>query len=128
MEQKQITMIVSIILVVALFLGIVYYVKENSGVNPPFTVIQSQSMQHSNDSQIGVIDTGDMIYVQNAEKHGITTFMEGYASGYKSFGDYGDVIIYNRTGNNPVIHRAIMWMEWTGSNWDLSSLQNSNYS
>lgn len=124
MEQKQITMIVSIILVVALFLGIVYYVKENSGVNPPFTVIQSQSMQHSNDSQIGVIDTGDMIYVQNTEKHGITTFMEGYASGYKSFGDYGDVIIYNRTGNNPVIHRAIMWMEWTGSNWDLSALQN----
>lgn len=116
------TTIISIILVVALFLGIVYLVKDTSGVNPPFTVIQSQSMQHSNDSQIGIIDTGDMMYVQNADKHGITTFVEGYANGYRSFGDYGDVIVYNRTGNNPVIHRAIMWMEWNGSTWDLSGL------
>ncbi len=124
MEQKQIQMIITIIIVVVLFLGVVYLVKDYSGVDPPFTVVESQSMQHSDDSQIGVIDTGDMVYVQNAEKHGITTYMEGVENGYSSFGDYGDVIVYKRTGSNPVIHRAIMWITWTGSSWDLSQLEN----
>ncbi len=123
MEQKQLTMVLVFVIVVALFLGAIYLVKENSGVDPPFTVVESQSMQHSNDSQIGVIDTADMMYVQTLEKHGVTTFVEGAKNGYSAFGDYGDVIIYKRTGNNPVIHRAILWMEWTGSSWDLSSLE-----
>ncbi len=123
MEQKQMSMIIVSMIVVALFLGVIYFVYENSGVNPPFTVVESQSMQHSGDSEVGVIDTGDMIYVQTADKHGVTTYVEGAKNRYSSFGDYGDVIIYKRTGNNPVIHRAVLWIEWNGSSWDLSSLE-----
>ena len=124
MQRKQIITISIIGIIVILFLGIVYFVKENSGVNPPFTVVESQSMQH-NDSQseIGIIDTGDMIYVQSPDNCDIITYVEGYKTGYKSFGDYGSVIVYKRDTGNPVIHRAIVYVEKNGSSWDIESLK-----
>jgi signal peptidase len=39
--------------------------------------------------------------------------VEGYNTGYKTFGGYGNVIIYDRGDDkNPVIHRAILWLEY----------------
>ncbi len=127
MKRKQIIPISAAVIVVILFLGLLYYVNDNSGVSPPFTVVESQSMQHSDhESQIGVIDTGDMIYVKSPEKTSIVTYVDGACSDYKTFGDYGSVIVYKRTTGNPVIHRAILWMEWdsVNSKWNLESLQN----
>lgn len=123
MQRKQIITISIIGIVVILFLGIVYFVKENSGVNPPFTVVESQSMQHNdNQSEIGIIDTGDMIYVQSPDNCDIITYVEGYKTGYKSFGDYGSVIVYKRDTGNPVIHRAIVYLEKVGLKWNIESL------
>ena len=127
MQRKQIITISIIGIVVIMFLGIVYFVKENSGVNPPFTVVESQSMQHNdNQSEIGIIDTGDMIYVQSPDNCDIITYVEGYKTGYKSFGDYGSVIVYKRETGNPVIHRAIVYVEKNGSGWDIESLEGFN--
>ena len=129
MKRKQILTISVAGIAVILFLGLVYYINENSGVNPPFTVVESQSMQHLDDqSAIGTIDTGDMIYVKSPEKTVIVTYVDGIQSGYKSFGDYGSVIIYKRTGGNPVIHRAILWVEWDGTSWNVDSLNTYPYS
>ena len=102
------------VVVVAVFVGI----NVASGVSPPYTVVVSQSMQHSPNnnmhSQLGVIDTGDMVLLRSKggeDNMGIQSFVDGYKNGYSKFGSYGDVIIYERGSENPIIHRAILWLE-----------------
>ncbi len=97
-----------------------------SGLNKPLTVVESGSMQHSEtESSIGVIDTGDIIVMVSTEKKPITSYVEGYHNGYSNFGDYGDVIIYYRDYGNPVIHRAILWLEYTNlGKWSAPALAN----
>ncbi len=101
---------------------------------PPMVVVESSSMQHSNsESSVGVIDTGDIVLVQNAPRRqdtrlDITTYVVGRANNYTTYGDYGDVIIFRKFGRDdltPVIHRAIMFLEWNASEggFDIPSLQ-----
>ncbi|MDR0309228.1 MAG: S26 family signal peptidase [Candidatus Methanoplasma sp.] len=81
-------------------------------------------MQHGMESQIGVIDTGDMIILKDKSKVNIQTYVDGYKTGYKKFGDFGDVIIYERSGNIPVIHRAMLWLEYNSNEtWSAPSLE-----
>ena len=97
-----------------------------SGLSSPLTVVESNSMQHSKDtSSIGIIDTGDMIVMVSPDKVSVTTYVEGYKTGYQKFGLYGDVIIYKRSnGQNPVIHRAIVELIYNGDNtWSAPSLK-----
>ncbi len=87
---------------------------------PPMVVVESSSMQHSNsESSIGIIDTGDIVLVQNApRRQDITTYIAGRAGSYRTYGDYGDVIIFRPEGSEtltPVIHRAIMALQWNES-------------
>jgi signal peptidase len=80
-------------------------------------------MRHSDRSQIGIIDAGDMVIARDPSKSGIITYMEGHETGYGKFGDYGDVIIYSRPGGVPVIHRAIFYAEYNGDGtWNIPSL------
>ena len=103
-------------------------IKQSSGVNPPFTVVESHSMQHcqydDRHSELGIIDTGDMILVRNPSKTDIVTYVEGSQTGYSSFGEYGDVIVYYRNAGNPVIHRAFIWLDLNsdGTTWSAPSL------
>ena len=56
-----------------------------SGNWPPMVVIESGSMEHDNNplyseprySHIGIIDTGDLVIVKQAEKKDIVTYLEG---------------------------------------------------
>ena len=98
-----------------------------SGNWPPMVVIESGSMEHDNNplyaepgyTHLGIIDTGDLVIVKEAEKSDIVTYLEGKNTGYKKYGDYGDVIIYYKNGIRekdgqpvtPVIHRAMAWVE-----------------
>jgi signal peptidase len=98
-----------------------------SGNWPPMVVIESGSMEHDNNplyaepgyTHLGIIDTGDLVIVKQAEKSDIVTYLEGKNTGYKKYGDYGDVIIYYKNGIRekdgqpvtPVIHRAMAWVE-----------------
>ena len=112
-----------------ILLAIIGYVGIHfvSGLDSPLSVVMSSSMQHdNNESQIGVIDTGDVMIIQDPAKADIQSYVEGTVSGYKSFGDYGSVIIYDRGDDvNPVIHRAIIWLDYNGNGtWSASSLQN----
>ncbi len=112
------------IVLILLFSGSLI-IKNASGVNPPFTVVESQSMQHSPDkSQIGIIDTADMILVQHPSKTKITTYVEGSKTGYESFGEFGSVIVYKRiTEGNPIIHRAMIELIYEDSTWKAPSLK-----
>ena len=98
-----------------------------SGNWPPMVVIESGSMEHDNNplyeepgyTHIGTIDTGDLVIVKKAEKEDIVTYLQGKKTGYKKYGDYGDVIVYYKNGIRekdglpvtPVIHRAMAWVE-----------------
>lgn len=123
-NAKTVSLIATVAIIIA---AIVIAVMVYSGMNPALTVINSKSMEHSDDeSQLGVLDTGDMVIMVNPDKTSITTYVEGHHSGYSKFGDYGDVIIYYRDGKNPVIHRAILWLDYnkdTGK-WSAPALAN----
>lgn len=113
----------AVIIVIAVIVGgLALY----SGMYPPFSVVNSGSMQHSDDSSIGTIDTGDMVIVQSPDKKDIVTYVEGSVSGYSKFGEYGDVIIYQE-GNRSIIHRAMLELTLESSSiihqtWHVPSL------
>ena len=113
------------LLLVALLLGAVL---AYSGMWPPVYVVESASMQHSDtESRFGIIDTGDMVIVQRSDGAGVRTYVDCYLDGDRSFGDYGDVIIYQRYGLSdvtPVIHRAMLRLVYnaSGPSFDIPSL------
>ena len=98
-----------------------------SGNWPPMVVIESGSMEHDDNplypepgyTHLGVIDTGDLVIVKASDKSDIVTYLEGKKTGYKKYGDYGDVMVYYKNGIRekdgqpvtPVIHRAMAWVE-----------------
>lgn len=124
MKKDTRNFVIVLAVLVAILVGGNIAVRESSGVDPPFTVVESQSMQHGNGSEIGIIDTGDMVLVKSPSKTDIVSYVEGYHSGYRSFGEYGSVIVYERSIGNPVIHRAILWLESNGDGtWSAESLK-----
>lgn len=80
----------------------------------PMVVIESGSMMHRNPpyGRLGTIDPGDIVLVKAVHSHqDVNTQADGKG---KTYGDYGDVLIYrpmNRTDRTPIIHRAICWVE-----------------
>ncbi|MBT4066474.1 MAG: S26 family signal peptidase [Euryarchaeota archaeon] len=87
----------------------------HTGSMPPLVVVESNSMQHDSDGEVGTIDAGDLVLVHSPDKKNIITFAEATDSnsvnyGYESLGMEGDVIIYKRNGESestPIIHRAL---------------------
>ena len=122
--------IISVIGIFAIIIaGGFLYINATSGLDSPLSVIMSSSMQHDNyESSIGTIDTGDVMIIKSPEKVTIHSYVEGTYEGYKSFGDYGSVIIYERGDDiNPVIHRAIVWLDYNGrGTWSIPSLAHYN--
>lgn len=86
-----------------------------TGSWPPMVVIESNSMQHDANGEVGSIDAGDLVLVMSDERKNIITFAEateegGVYEGYETHGMPGDVIIYLKNGgtDTPVIHRALL--------------------
>jgi signal peptidase len=123
---KGLLIAASIILII--ILGLFAY----SGLWPPLVVVESESMQHSDTtSYIGVIDTGDLVVVKKISSlSDVRTYVASLKDGYKTYGDYGDVVIYDRDGSvlaTPVIHRAIVELDYnsTSNSFDIPSLANA---
>ena len=82
---------------------------------PPLVVVESSSMIHAEDGEVGSIDAGDLVLVHDASIDSLVTFIEATDAshrnyGYKSHGMEGDVVIYKKNGEatTPIIHRAIL--------------------
>lgn len=104
--------LIAVMGVILIFIGIFAGISLYSSHSPPFSVVVSQSMQHDDDrSQLGIIDTGDLVLVRDKSKVEIQTYLEGYSTGYSTFGDYGSVIIYRSDGGYNIIHRVMMYLE-----------------
>ncbi len=105
---------IALVIIVAVLVGVTVY----SGVIPPATVVESGSMQHSADWQFGVINTGDIVIVKklpNPEKD-VTTYVQGRTSNFSTYGDYGNVLLYDAPGGLVVIHRAMFYLSWSNGN------------
>ena len=77
------------------------------GLYTPMVAVESGSM-------IPHIQIGDIIFIQSIDRTEITTYEDGKKSGYSSFNEYGDVILYKsrgREGSTPIIHRAMYYVE-----------------
>ena len=87
----------------------------HTGSMPPLVVVESASMIHDENGEVGSIDAGDLILVHDQPASSIVTFAEATdplhpAFGYQQHGLEGDVIIYDKNGEGgtPIIHRAIL--------------------
>ncbi|MDP6156386.1 MAG: S26 family signal peptidase [Candidatus Thermoplasmatota archaeon] len=100
---------------------------------PPMVVIESDSMQHGDDSELGVIDTGDLVLVKELDgDKDLVSYVKGRATGYKTYSEYGDVIIYRKNGgaDTPVIHRPVLYLnvnETTNNSFDIPNLKKLEY-
>ncbi|PKK86611.1 MAG: S26 family signal peptidase [Thermoplasmata archaeon HGW-Thermoplasmata-1] len=98
----------------------------------PMVVIESGSMMHDDSpyGKLGTIDPGDLVLVKRTGvREDVATYAyESNAGGARQrYGTYGDVIIYrpyNAANRTPIIHRAVLWLDYdedTGS-YDLPEL------
>jgi signal peptidase len=106
--------------VIAVVGGIALALYLICGTWPAVVTIESGSM-------IPNMNIGDLVVVVQKDRFGeLRTWDDGKISGYKKFGDYGDVVIYRPNGitdlwaqvgllpfsqQHPIIHRAITWIE-----------------
>tara|TARA_B100000945_G_scaffold47144_1_gene32793 strand:- start:8810 stop:9772 length:963 start_codon:yes stop_codon:yes gene_type:complete len=109
------TLVRELVLAAGMITLLVLAMWAHTGSMPPLVVVESNSMQHDSDGEIGTIDAGDLVLVHAPEDNRIVTFVEATDSksdyyGYESLGMEGDVIIYERNGESdstPIIHRAL---------------------
>ncbi len=102
--------LVALAIVVVLLVSLFAYTQNW----PPIYVVESGSMQHGSNDQLGLINTGDLVLAQKTSLSGVTPYVSGLQTGYTTYGEYGDVLLYwpNGQGSTPVIHRAILYMQW----------------
>lgn len=77
------------------------------GLWTPMVAVESGSMEPH-------MQIGDIIFIKSIDRVNITTNEEGKKTDYKSFQDYGDVILYHPYGEEgvtPIIHRAMYRVE-----------------
>jgi signal peptidase len=91
-----------------------------SGVWPPMVAVESGSMEP-------VMERGDLVFIMDEDRlppkaakgdRGVVPYKQGQAIDYRSFNDYGDVIVYDPPDRRgpPIIHRSRFWVT-EGENW-----------
>ena len=84
-----------------------------SGAWPPLVSVNGLSMYPD-------MHDGDLILIQKLSPDQIQTYDESLQTGYKTFNNYGDVLVYRpfgRTDETPVIHRAMARVNATDPMW-----------
>ncbi len=91
-----------------------------SGVWPPMVAVESGSMEPN-------MEVGDLVFVTEPGRFapdaadndiGVVTYEAGQEAEYRSFNEYGSVVIFQPPGRqaSPIIHRAMFHVE-EGENW-----------
>jgi len=102
--------LVALAIIIVLIVGMYAYTQNW----PPVYVVESKSMQHGTNDVLGVINTGDLVLAQKIANGSIQPYVVGLKTGYSTYGEYGDVLLYQPNGQSgtPVIHRAILFLDW----------------
>jgi signal peptidase len=102
------------------FIGIVLFAV--SGIWPPLVAVESGSMEphmHKNDL-VFIVEDGRFVGDSAQPGTGVVTHRAAQQNdGYWSFGNYGNVVVYQPDGSErrtPIIHRARFWVD-AGENW-----------
>jgi signal peptidase len=77
------------------------------GTYHPMVAVESSSMEPN-------MKVGDLIFIRSPQRGEIVTYVEGMKTNYKSFNDYGNVILYKKQGRpdvTPIIHRAMYYVK-----------------
>ena len=75
-------LLISVGIIIVIFVGGYASLVAYSGFSSPFSIVMSQSMQHDpHQSEIGCIDTGDIVIVQDPSKAEIQSYIGGTKSG-----------------------------------------------
>jgi signal peptidase len=109
-------MLTSVLAVVAI--GLLLFAV--SGVWPPMVAVESGSMEPH-------MEKGDLIFITEPgrfapdtahDETGVVTYETAEETGYRTFGSYGSVVIYDNPDSfgPPIIHRARFWVD-DGENW-----------
>ncbi|GGM67852.1 S26 family signal peptidase [Thermogymnomonas acidicola] len=101
---------IAVVVIVAVIGGTTAY----CGIWPPVSVVESGSMQHGSYWMPGVINTGDMVFVKRTPDpySSVVTYVVGREEGIRTYGEYGDVILYRAPSGEVIIHRAMFLLEW----------------
>jgi len=84
-----------------------------SGLWPPLVAVESGSMEPH-------MEKNDLVFIVDEERFagdgavdGVVTYQQGQESGVRSFGSYGEVIVFQPNGDTgvPIIHRAHLYVE-----------------
>jgi signal peptidase I len=114
--------LVALAIIVVILVGLYAYTQNW----PPVYVVESNSMQHGSDDMLGLINTGDLVLAQATATSAIVPYMVGLTTGYSTYGEYGDVLLYhpNGAGGTPVIHRALLFLSYnpTSHSYDAPEL------
>jgi signal peptidase I len=84
------------------------------GLWTPMVAVESGSMEPH-------MQVGDIIFIKSIDRVNLITNEEGNNSGYKSFEEYGNVILYRpygQEGVTPIIHRAMYRVEAGEPMWE----------
>jgi signal peptidase I len=103
-----------LLLVVAVLITFMVLSKLVLGLWTPMVAVESESMDPH-------IQIGDIVFMKSIDRVNVTTNEEGKNLGYKSFEDYGDVILYRPyglEGVTPIIHRAMHRVEAGEYMWE----------
>ncbi len=95
--------VLSTLIIVGVIVGVGILI---TGTWPFMVAVESGSMEPH-------MHRGDVIFLVSPDRAGIVTYVEGVQKGYKSFGSYGDVIVYKPNGNGhktPIIHRVLAYV------------------
>ncbi len=105
---RDILAVAKILIVFAIISQLVF------GMWTPMRAIESGSMEPH-------MKVGDIVFIQDISRTSIVTHQDGAADDYKSFGEFGNVILYRKYGRNdetPIIHRAMYYVESGELMWE----------
>lgn len=115
-QNPAVKLVEDILISVAIVGGIAVILYSISGIWPPMVAIESGSMEPA-------MYAGDIVFIVSpsnfvaegaTKQNGIVTYRQGKKDGYKTFDNYGDVIVYRPDGSKfrtPIIHRARFYVE-----------------
>ena len=112
-KARKIASIAIAVVVLASVASVIAY----SDVWPPLYVVESESMEHSQNWTYGTINTGDIVFAKNIHNStgDVVTYVQGRDSGYSTYGEFGNVILYHDPNGRIIIHRAMFYLSWNGS-------------
>ena len=96
---------------------------------PPVSVVASESMTHSSSWKAGTLNVGDIVFVKKVDQvpGPIITYVVGRDIGFMSYGEYGNVILYQSTNGIIIIHRAMFYLSWNGSTPSVQGYHNQSW-